>query len=130
MRSIVWTAALLLVSCAETSVPQSAAYHLIPGRVPLDWHGPDGNTIVLDAHEGLIIFDTGRSPQHAQAILEHAKSRNKPIAAILNSHWHLDHVAGTEAFADCRIISNKRTLDHLTQRKSAIESGTSSGPPV
>jgi cyclase len=49
---------------------------------------------------------------------------------IVLSHWHLDHVAGTEAFADCRIISNKRTLDHLTQRKAAIESGTSSGPPA
>ena len=49
---------------------------------------------------------------------------------VVLSHWHLDHVAGTAAFADCRIISNKRTLDHLTQRKPAIESGTSSGPPA
>ena len=72
----------------------SEPYHFIPGRVPLDWQGPDGNTIVLDAPKGLIVFDTGRSPMHAQAILDYAKQRGLPIAAIINSHWHLDHTSG------------------------------------
>jgi glyoxylase-like metal-dependent hydrolase (beta-lactamase superfamily II) len=62
--------------------------------VPLDWQGPDGNTVVLDAPRGLIVFDTGRSPMHAQAILDYAKARHRPIAAIVNSHWHLDHTTG------------------------------------
>ena len=86
--------ALLLATAACASSAQSENYHLIPGRVPLDWQGPDGNTIVLDAPDGLIVVDTGRSPQHAQAIIDYAKSRGKPIAAILNSHWHLDHTTG------------------------------------
>jgi glyoxylase-like metal-dependent hydrolase (beta-lactamase superfamily II) len=68
-------------------------YHLIPGAVPLD-SGPDGNTIVLDAPKGLIVFDTGRHPEHAQAILDYAQARGRPIAAIINSHWHLDHTTG------------------------------------
>ena len=68
-------------------------YHFIPGAVPLD-SGPDGNTIVLDAPRGLIVFDTGRHPEHAQAIMDYAKVRHRPIAAIVNSHWHLDHTTG------------------------------------
>jgi glyoxylase-like metal-dependent hydrolase (beta-lactamase superfamily II) len=68
-------------------------YHLIPGAVPLD-SGPDGNTIVLDAPKGLIVFDTGRHPEHAQAIIDYAKARHRPIAAVVNSHWHLDHTTG------------------------------------
>ena len=68
-------------------------YHLIPGQVPLD-KGPDGNTVVLDAPKGLIVFDTGRHPEHSQAILDYAKARHRPIAAIVNSHWHLDHTTG------------------------------------
>lgn len=68
-------------------------YHLIPGAVPLD-SGPDGNTIVLDAPKGLIVFDTGRHPEHAQAIREYAKARHRRIAAVVNSHWHLDHTTG------------------------------------
>ena len=37
--------ALAVVAGAANAVPA----HLIPGRVPLDWQGPDGNTVVLDA---------------------------------------------------------------------------------
>ena len=74
----------------------AATYHLIPGRVPLDWQGPDGNTIVLDAPLGLIVVDTGRSPMHAQSILDYAKRRHRPIAAIVNTHWHLDHTTGND----------------------------------
>lgn len=60
----------------------------VPGRQP------DGNTLVVDAPRGLVVFDTGRHAEHAQAILDYARSRDKPIAAIVNSHWHLDHVGG------------------------------------
>jgi glyoxylase-like metal-dependent hydrolase (beta-lactamase superfamily II) len=70
-----------------------AGYHLIPGAVPLD-KGPDGNSVVIDAPSGLIVVDTGRHPEHAQAILDYAKARRRPIAAIVNSHWHLDHTTG------------------------------------
>lgn len=86
----VLTFALLLVGSAASAEP----YHFITGRVPLDWQGPDGNTVVLDAPKGLIVVDTGRSPMHAQAILDYAKQRRRPIAAIINTHWHLDHTTG------------------------------------
>jgi len=56
--------------------------------------GPDGNTVILDAPGGLIVVDTGRHPSHQQAILSAVKARGKPIAAIVNTHWHLDHTGG------------------------------------
>jgi glyoxylase-like metal-dependent hydrolase (beta-lactamase superfamily II) len=40
------------------------------------------------------VVDTGRHPAHAQAILDYAQERQKPIAAIINTHWHLDHTTG------------------------------------
>src|SRR5690242_13971947 len=81
--------ALLAITASASAEP----YHLIPGAVPLG-SGPDGNTVVLDAPQGLIVFDTGRHPEHAQAIIDYAKSRHRPIAAVVNSHWHLDHTTG------------------------------------
>jgi glyoxylase-like metal-dependent hydrolase (beta-lactamase superfamily II) len=90
MRSI--STALILLTLAGAA-GAAEPYHLIPGAVPLD-SGPDGNTIVLDAPKGLIVFDTGRHPEHAQKILDYAKARHRPIAAIVNSHWHLDHTTG------------------------------------
>src|SRR5689334_15890352 len=86
-------AAVLISSGAEAASALPAGYHFIPGAVPLD-SGPDGNTIVIDAPKGLIVVDTGRHPEHAQAILDYAQQRGKPIAAIVNSHWHLDHTTG------------------------------------
>jgi glyoxylase-like metal-dependent hydrolase (beta-lactamase superfamily II) len=69
------------------------SYHLISGSVPLD-KGPDGNSIFLDAPKGLILVDTGRHPEHAAKLLAYARERGKPIAAIVNTHWHLDHTTG------------------------------------
>ena len=49
---------------------------------------------------------------------------------VVLSHWHLDHVAGTEAFADCEIISSRKTAQHLAAKRAAIESATLEGPPA
>jgi glyoxylase-like metal-dependent hydrolase (beta-lactamase superfamily II) len=90
MRAVVLGLIALVAGGAASA---AEPYHLIPGAVPLD-SGPDGNTILLDAPKGLIVFDTGRHPGHARAILDYAKARHRPIAAIINSHWHLDHTTG------------------------------------
>ena len=86
-----------IISILSLALPGSAGsaepYYFIPGAVPLE-SGPDGNTVVLDAPKGLIVFDTGRHFEHSQAILDYAKARHRPIAAIVNSHWHLDHTTG------------------------------------
>lgn len=92
MRPKLALAILALASCTAAR-PDTPAYHLIRGAVPAD-KGPDGNTIILDAPDGLIVVDTGRHPEHAQAILDYAKARHRPIAAIVNTHWHLDHTTG------------------------------------
>jgi glyoxylase-like metal-dependent hydrolase (beta-lactamase superfamily II) len=55
---------------------------------------PDGNSIVIRAPNGLIVIDTGRHVQHTQNIIDFAQQTNRPIRAIINSHWHLDHVGG------------------------------------
>ena len=65
-RSIVLLA-LALTGCAA-KVPPPA--HVIPGSIPLDWRGPNGNSIIFDAPDGLIVVDTGRHPAHAEAIID------------------------------------------------------------
>ena len=108
---------VLLASAALSASTKSEPYHLIPGRVPLDWQGPDGNTIVLDAPKGLIVVDTGRSPMHAQKILDYARARGRPIAAILNTHWHLDHNTGN---ADLRAAYPKAEVYATTAIEGAL----------
>lgn len=60
----------------------------------LPMRGPDGNTVVFDAPQGLIVVDTGRHDWHSDGILAFAAARGKQVAAIVNTHWHLDHASG------------------------------------
>lgn len=94
-RVVVLLAMAGLAGCSAAQASQNGAprYQLIPGSVPQD-RGPDGNSIFLDAPGGLILIDTGRHPVHAERLLAYARERGRPIAAILNTHWHMDHVQG------------------------------------
>jgi glyoxylase-like metal-dependent hydrolase (beta-lactamase superfamily II) len=92
-------------------VPQSLGQGawLIPGGL-FPGREPDGNTVVFEAPQGLIVIDTGRHAWHRQAILALAAERHSNIVAVVNSHWHLDHVSGNpalrEAFPQLRVYSS------------------------
>lgn len=81
-----------------------------PGRQP------DGNSVILASDDGLIVFDTGRHAFHTQKIIDHAREVDRPVIAIINSHWHLDHVSGNiplrELFPDAVVYSHGAALDN------------------
>ncbi|HLQ12746.1 MAG TPA: MBL fold metallo-hydrolase [Steroidobacteraceae bacterium] len=79
-------------------IPQRLApgVWLISGGI-LPNHEPDGNSVIFEATAGLVVMDTGRHDWHARAILALARERGQDIVAIVNSHWHLDHVSGNPA---------------------------------
>ena len=59
---------------------------------------------------------TSRCPMRAcPTALEAAGVRR--IRVVL-SHWHLDHVAGNRAFADCEIIAHARTDELLREHRA------------
>jgi glyoxylase-like metal-dependent hydrolase (beta-lactamase superfamily II) len=100
------------------SPPESidrAGIEIIRGSFP-PGRQPDGNTVVLASADGLIVFDTGRHRFHTQKIIDFAASRRQPVAAIINSHWHLDHISGNiplrDRFPAAAIYSNGAALDH------------------
>ena len=84
---------------------------------------------IVDGEDALI-YDTHISIEYAAFIRKTLADTGVKNFTVVLSHWHLDHVAGTAAFADCPIISNKRTADHLRKHRIAIENGTYSGPPA
>ena len=88
-----------LAAQARDSIPRPHPEIVAPGvwvirGTFLPNRQPDGNTLVFQGPTGLIVMDTGRHRWHRQAILDLADSLHTPIVAIINSHWHLDHVSG------------------------------------
>jgi glyoxylase-like metal-dependent hydrolase (beta-lactamase superfamily II) len=78
-----------------------------------------------------IVYDTHISVEHALAIRRELERLGVTHIVVVLSHWHLDHIAGTQAFADCEIVASRLTADLLTGRQAAIEAGTSDhGPPA
>jgi glyoxylase-like metal-dependent hydrolase (beta-lactamase superfamily II) len=115
-----------------------ASWQLVPGSFE-PGRGPDGNTVLIDAPGGLIVVDTGRHKAHQEAILAAAKARGKPVAAIVNTHWHLDHSGGNAeiraAFPAAPIIASD-AIDGALKRffprsRAAAEAHIASGkaPP-
>lgn len=84
---------------------------------------------IVDGEEALV-YDTHVSLTHAKFIRDHLEGLGVRKFTVLLSHWHLDHVAGTEIFADCTIIANQKTADHLLKRREAIEAAMENGPPA
>jgi glyoxylase-like metal-dependent hydrolase (beta-lactamase superfamily II) len=89
---------------------------LVPGQFDPS-RNPDGNTIIFEDKKGLIVVDTGRHAEHQQAILDYARLRAKPIVAIVNTHWHLDHTGGNRilraAFPQAKIYTSNAVVTAL-----------------
>ncbi|NOY69044.1 MAG: MBL fold metallo-hydrolase [Deltaproteobacteria bacterium] len=63
------------------------------------------NSIMIEGDDGVIIVDTLESMESAQAVYrEFKKITKKPVAAIIYTHFHPDHVFGAGVFADHRQI--------------------------
>jgi glyoxylase-like metal-dependent hydrolase (beta-lactamase superfamily II) len=78
---------------------------------------PDGNSVLLRGRDGLIVVDSGRHAAHTATIIDAARAADLPIVAIVNTHWHLDHVAGNaalrEAYPQVEVFASDAIHDAL-----------------
>ena len=75
---------------------------------------------IVDSGEA-IVYDTHVSVEHGKFIRAHLEALGVGKITVVLSHWHLDHLAGTSAFADCQVISNLRTENHMKECTAAIK---------
>jgi len=80
-------------SPAPDPMPVAPGVWLVPGSMTAD-RQPDGNSVLFQAPAGLVVVDTGRHASQGEAMLGLARARQEPVVAIVNTHWHLDHVSG------------------------------------
>lgn len=83
---------------------------------------------VVEGDEALV-YDSHTTPEHGRWIRQALEAEGVRRFTVLLSHWHLDHVAGNEAFDDCEILAGDRTAQLLADHREAIEAGEHEGPP-
>ncbi len=80
------------------------------------------NAGIVDLGDETIVFDTFIN-QDAAVELRGVAERltSKPVRYVVNSHWHVDHVKGNQAFPAAKIISTIKTAKVMTEIKKRYE---------
>lgn len=67
-----------------------------------------GNSILVRAPEGLIVVDTTETVTGARNIIDDFRKiePNAPVKAIIYTHQHIDHIAGTQVYSIRRSLRN------------------------
>jgi cyclase len=70
-----------------------------------------GNAGIVDLGDRTLVYDTLFTPQAGEDLRTAAEALvGRPIDAVINSHWHNDHIWGNQAFgADTDIIASEET---------------------
>lgn len=110
LRALLHALALLLPISAW-ALPSTVT--LIPGH----WTPgaqPDGNSVLFEGPDGLLLLDTGRHIEHSRKLIETIQARGKPLRWIVNSHWHLDHIGGNAelraAFPQAKVMASDAVM--------------------
>jgi glyoxylase-like metal-dependent hydrolase (beta-lactamase superfamily II) len=78
--------------------------------------GLSGNSVAILSEDGVLVFDSGATPETAATVLaEIRKLTSKPVRYLVNSHWHWDHWGGNEtylaAYPGLQIITHEKTRE-------------------
>ncbi|MEM0129099.1 MAG: MBL fold metallo-hydrolase [Thermoplasmata archaeon] len=109
-------------------MPGTAHYELAPLADGV-WAGlarPTGaavsNAGLIDLGPQTLVFDTGMAPRAGAAMRQAAVDRTgRPPGLVANSHHHLDHLLGNQAFPErTAIYATRRTIEVLAERQEEI----------
>lgn len=132
MRLIAASAAIALIAAPalaqrDFSAVEITAAEVVPGLHMLQ--GAGGNIGLSVGADGAFVIDDQFAPL-APKILAAIKAIDaKPVAFVVNTHWHGDHTGGNEAFgqAGAHIVAHDNVRKRL---KEGLKRATSETPPA
>jgi glyoxylase-like metal-dependent hydrolase (beta-lactamase superfamily II) len=72
----------------------------------------------------MLLVDTGSSPSQGRTLRTSlAAVSDKPLAAVVVTHWHYDHAFGLAAFGDVSRIAHESVRARLASAEAAGEAG-------
>lgn len=98
----------LIGGAAVASTPKLSMTPL-RGRLNL-LSGTGANVVVAESSDGGLLVDSG-SEAGMKALHKLAEKKLRPVQAVFNTHWHVDHTGGNDPFGkkDVPIIAHENT---------------------
>jgi cyclase len=114
MRKTIWLSLILLLSFCAASYAQNASAPPTPLPFTIKQLGNNVYAAIADpkggagsnsgfviGDDGVTVIDTFVNPAAAKQLLTEIQKLTKlPVKFVINTHYHLDHVAGNGVFAD------------------------------
>ena len=85
-----------------------------------------GTTVVVIGDESVAVIDTGHHPRLTRRIIGEIRALTpKPVAFVVNTHWHNDHVSGNglyvDAFPGAKVVTHVFTSTLLERDVRAFQ---------
>lgn len=113
----VGTSAFCRAALAATAEPRLLVEDIAEGLTLFT--GAGGNVVAHEGPDSVVLIDGG-TPQHAPALLGAVAERfaGKPIAALVNTHWHLEQTGANDTLgaSGVPIIAHEYTRRWMTTR--------------
>ena len=89
------------------------------------------NIVMIEGDDGIILVDAGLAPHtSAQVLQEFAKITDKPIVAVIYSHFHHDHIDGIKGLVSAEQVARGEVLiyAHRTLMHNLVDESSTLGP--
>ena len=134
MRALMMAAALS--ACASAPAPEPVnpflqvaervtdRVHVLRQAAP-NFAGVVGNVTIIEQDDSLVLVDTGNSRGTGVRVVEAVRRiSNKPVSAVIITHWHNDHPMGlpaiVEAWPNLEIIATEATRARLVEGRTTV----------
>ena len=115
------------MSLPSDSLPMSPYFHLeqlaegVWAAIVERGTGAWGNAGIVALGNRTLVFDTFLTPAAARDLRAAADAlTGQPVAYVVNSHYHMDHIHGNAVFDDATIITTGKTRERIANRGAEI----------
>ena len=95
---------------------------LVPGIYRAVAEPESVNLGLVVGTDAALLVDTGSSPVQGRAVRESvARVTDRPLVAVVLTHWHFDHAFGLAAFGDLTTVGHETVRDRLGSPEALAE---------
>src|ERR1700722_5888207 len=111
-KAAIYAVIAMSLACARLSVADPAPFftlHQLGQGVWAAISSPEGkagsNAGFVIGSDGVLVVDTFEDPAAAEALLKEIRTKTQlPVRYVVNTHYHLDHVAGNGVYKDAGAV--------------------------